>query len=46
MSLLERNYLEKHNAVNHTARALTEYGLSFSAARNLHNAPRPEMALV
>jgi hypothetical protein len=36
MSLLERNYLDKHNAVNRTARALTEHGLSFIAARNLH----------
>jgi hypothetical protein len=36
MPLLERNYLEKHNAVNHTARALTEHGLSFVAARGLH----------
>ena len=37
MPLLERNYLEKHNALNHTARALTEHGLSFIAARNLHH---------
>jgi antitoxin component of MazEF toxin-antitoxin module len=36
MDALERNYIEKHNAVNHTARALTEAGLSFVAARNLH----------
>jgi hypothetical protein len=36
MSNLERNYLDKHNAVNHTARALTENGLSFIAARHLH----------
>ena len=33
---LERNYLDKHDAVNRTARALTENGLSFIAARNLH----------
>jgi hypothetical protein len=33
---LERNYLDKHDAVNRTARALTEKGLSFVAARNLH----------
>lgn len=33
---LERNYLDKHNAVNHTARDLTKHGLSFVAAKNLH----------
>jgi hypothetical protein len=33
---LERNYLDKHDAVNRTARALTENGLSFIAAQNLH----------
>jgi len=31
------NYLDKHNALNHTARALTESGLSFIAAQNLHH---------
>jgi hypothetical protein len=36
MDALERNYLDKHDAVNHTARALTEHGLSFIAAQNLH----------
>jgi len=36
MPLLERNYLDKHDAVNRTARALTEHGLSFIAAQNLH----------
>jgi hypothetical protein len=36
MSLLERNYLDKHDALNRTARALTENGLAFVAARNLH----------
>jgi hypothetical protein len=36
MPLLERNYLDKHDAVNRTARALTEHGLSFIAAHNLH----------
>ena len=36
MPLLERNYLDKHDAVNRTARALTEHGLSFVAAQNLH----------
>jgi hypothetical protein len=33
---LERNYLDKHAALNRTAWALTENGLSFVAARNLH----------
>ena len=33
---LERNYLDKHDALNRTAWALTERGLSFVAARNLH----------
>jgi len=36
MPLLERNYLDKHDAVNRTAVALTENGLSFVAAGNLH----------
>jgi len=36
MPLLERNYLDKHDSVNRTARALTENGLTFVAARNLH----------
>jgi hypothetical protein len=36
MPALERNYLDKHDAVNRTARALTERGLSFIAAQNLH----------
>ena len=30
------NYLDKHNAVNRTAKALTERGLTFIAAKNLH----------
>ena len=34
---LLRNYLDKHDAVNRTARALTEHGLSFVAARALHH---------
>ena len=42
MALLERNYLEKHAALNHTARALTEHGLSFVAARRLHHEPVAE----
>ncbi|MBI5291245.1 MAG: hypothetical protein HY872_05135 [Chloroflexi bacterium] len=36
MPLLERNYMDKHAALNATARALTEHGLSFVAARCLH----------
>jgi hypothetical protein len=36
MAKLEQNYLDKHAAINATARALTEKGLSFIAARNLH----------
>jgi len=30
------NYLDKHDAVNRTAKALTERGLTFVAAQNLH----------
>jgi hypothetical protein len=36
MPALERNYLDKHDAVNRTARALTRAGLSFISAQNLH----------
>ena len=36
MGFMERNYLDKHGSVNRTARALTENGLTFVAARNLH----------
>jgi len=36
MSCLERNYLDKHESVNRTAIALTEKGLAFIAAWNLH----------
>ncbi len=36
LKALERNYLDKHDALNRTARALTEKGLSFVAAYNLH----------
>ncbi|MBW2263288.1 MAG: hypothetical protein JRG91_15070, partial [Deltaproteobacteria bacterium] len=32
----QRNYIEKHNALNRTARALTEAGIAVVAARNLH----------
>ncbi len=37
MPHLLRNYLDKHDAVNRTARALTEHGLSFIAAPKLHH---------
>jgi len=37
MPYLERNYLDKHDAVNRTAAALTKAGLSFIAARKLHS---------
>ena len=36
MEKLEKNYLDKHDATNKTARALTEKGLAFIGARNLH----------
>ena len=36
MPFLERNYLDKHDALNRTARTLTENGLAVIAARNLH----------
>ncbi|MFB3884397.1 MAG: hypothetical protein ACE144_04155 [Thermodesulfobacteriota bacterium] len=37
MPHLEKNYMDKHDAVNRTARALTERGVSFVAAWNLHS---------
>ncbi|MDD5646356.1 MAG: hypothetical protein PHW86_04230 [Candidatus Bipolaricaulis sp.] len=37
MAAMERNYLDKHDAVNATATALSKRGLSFIAARNLHD---------
>ena len=37
MEALLANYLDKHAAVNATARALTEHGLSFVAAPALHH---------
>jgi hypothetical protein len=37
MPALLRNYLDKHESVNRTARALTEHGLSFVAAPRLHH---------
>jgi hypothetical protein len=36
MPTLLANYLDKHDAVNHTAKALTEHALTFIAAQNLH----------
>jgi len=36
MHLLGKNYMEKHASVNRTAQALTEKGLAFVAAWNLH----------
>ena len=36
MPLLERNYLDKHDAVNATANALTAHGIAVIAADNLH----------
>jgi hypothetical protein len=37
MPLITQNYLDKHEAINNTAKALTENGLSFIAARHLHH---------
>jgi hypothetical protein len=37
MPHLTRNYLDKHEAINNTAKALTEKGLTFIAAPNLHH---------
>ncbi len=37
MPSLMQNYLDKHEAINNTAKALTENGLSFIAAPNLHH---------
>lgn len=36
MDLLLANYLDKHEAVNKTAKALTERGLAFKSALKLH----------
>lgn len=36
MQVIIQNYLDKHQAINNTARALTQKGLSFIAAPNLH----------
>jgi hypothetical protein len=37
MPSLLQNYLDKHNAINNTAKALTEKGYSFIAAPLLHH---------
>jgi hypothetical protein len=37
MPAIEQNYLDKHQAVNDTAIALTKRGLAFAAAPNLHH---------
>ena len=37
MPFLERNYLDKHDALNRTARVLTENGLAIVAAHHLHS---------
>jgi len=37
MPALTQNYLDKHEAINNTAKALTEKGLAFIAAANLHH---------
>jgi hypothetical protein len=36
MPMLTVNYLDKHDSMNRTAKALTERGLTFIAAQNLH----------
>jgi hypothetical protein len=36
MLMMEQNYMDKHEAVNLTAKALTKKGLTFVAAKNLH----------
>jgi hypothetical protein len=36
MPRLLANYVDKHNAVNRTAEALTKRGLTFIAAQKLH----------
>jgi len=40
MQYMLQNYLDKHQAINNTAKALTEKGLSFIAAPNLHHKER------
>jgi len=36
MEALERNYLDKHNALNETANALTRAGIGLIAAGTIH----------
>jgi hypothetical protein len=36
MEALERNYLDKHDAVNRTAEALTKAGIGVLYAQNVH----------
>ena len=43
---LQINFLDKVDATNRTAWALTEHGLSFIAAQNLHAAEHKETALI
>ena len=37
MPALTQNYLDKHETLNNTAKALTERGLTFIAAPKLHH---------
>ncbi|MFO7677924.1 MAG: hypothetical protein R6V50_06055 [Thermoplasmatota archaeon] len=37
MPAVTQNYLDKHQSINNTAKALTENGLTFIAAKNLHH---------
>jgi hypothetical protein len=37
MPALTQNYMDKHEAINNTAKALTEKGLAFISAPNLHH---------
>ena len=37
MPALTQNYLDKHETINNTAKALTEKGLTFIAAPKLHH---------
>lgn len=36
MSAMEQNYMDKHEAINLTAKELTKHGLAFVAAKKLH----------
>ena len=42
---MQQNFLDKFDAVNHTARMLTENGLSFVAARKLHREEEERLAV-